>query len=223
MILVVSHRGQYRSQSTWIGLEPDGSKPHEFRLSRQVGQESNLQPAVLEHAAPHSSPSHPVSPVVRGQNSSHFSSQAVWARLSLLLSKVLSTPSPISHCLVLQSNDTARRCKEQADVGPLHKLLVRPLGPPPSNCITMAVLGRRRRSAFMLPVVAILRWFGGWRCMRAWDDDRRRRAYRCGPIRIAHPDRSLTSYGLHSGAHLSNQGIARDGGKRPRGRASHQE
>ena len=30
----------------------------------QVGQESNLQPAVLEKAVPHSSPSYPVSPVM---------------------------------------------------------------------------------------------------------------------------------------------------------------
>jgi hypothetical protein len=43
----------------------------------QVGQESNLQPAVLENAAPHSSPSDPVSPVGSALNLSPFSSQVV--------------------------------------------------------------------------------------------------------------------------------------------------
>jgi hypothetical protein len=56
----------------------------------QVGQESNLQPAVVEKAASHSSPSDPVSLVRRDQNLSPFSSQAVSRRLSLLLSNVLS-------------------------------------------------------------------------------------------------------------------------------------
>jgi hypothetical protein len=43
----------------------------------QVGQESHLQPAVVEKAAARSSPSDSVSPVVRGLNLSPFSSEAV--------------------------------------------------------------------------------------------------------------------------------------------------
>jgi hypothetical protein len=60
--------------------------PREFKVRRQVGQESQRRPAGVEKAAPHSSPSDPVSPVVRDQNVNPFSSQAVRARLSLLLS-----------------------------------------------------------------------------------------------------------------------------------------
>src|SRR5262249_6622389 len=44
MYLVVCNWGQ----STHRVLEPQESNPHEFRCDWQVGQESNLQPAVLE-------------------------------------------------------------------------------------------------------------------------------------------------------------------------------
>jgi hypothetical protein len=40
-----------RGQSTHIALVPQGSDPHKFSLLRQVGPESNRQPAVLEHSA----------------------------------------------------------------------------------------------------------------------------------------------------------------------------
>jgi hypothetical protein len=40
--------GSNRGQSTHIALEPWSSKPHEFSARGQVGQESNLHPAVVE-------------------------------------------------------------------------------------------------------------------------------------------------------------------------------
>jgi len=40
-----------REQRTRIGLGPRGSSPHEFRPQGQVGQESHLHPAVVEHSA----------------------------------------------------------------------------------------------------------------------------------------------------------------------------
>src|SRR5262249_44542192 len=43
--------GSMRGQSAHTVLGAQGSHPHEFRVSRQVGQESNRQPAVLEPAA----------------------------------------------------------------------------------------------------------------------------------------------------------------------------
>jgi len=85
------HWGQLRVNARALRESHKARNPHEFRLLGQVGQESNLQPAVLEKAASHSPASDLVSPVVRGQNLSPFSSQAVCARMSLLLSKVLST------------------------------------------------------------------------------------------------------------------------------------
>jgi hypothetical protein len=51
MYLVVLKSGSNRGQRTYIRLGLRGGNPHEFRVLRQVGQESNLHPAVLEHAA----------------------------------------------------------------------------------------------------------------------------------------------------------------------------
>jgi hypothetical protein len=51
MYLVVLKSGSNRGQRTYIRLGLRGCNPYEFRVKRQVGQESNLQPAVLEHAA----------------------------------------------------------------------------------------------------------------------------------------------------------------------------
>jgi hypothetical protein len=43
--------GPNRGHSAHIALGARGSNPHEYRALGQVGQESNLQPAVLEPAA----------------------------------------------------------------------------------------------------------------------------------------------------------------------------
>ena len=63
LLLVVSSGGQIGVNARTLCRRHGAAIPMNSRFTGQVGQESNLQPAVLEKAAPHSSPSDPVSPV----------------------------------------------------------------------------------------------------------------------------------------------------------------
>jgi hypothetical protein len=57
-------QGSDCGQRTDIVLKPQGSNPHEFKLTGQVGEESHRRPAVVKHAARCPKSSKNVLPVV---------------------------------------------------------------------------------------------------------------------------------------------------------------